>query len=70
MKRSLKKTINTFVNKVIDILNDNIVAIYNYGSVVLNDFKFGWSDIDILVLTKNNIDENTALRLLTIRQDL
>ena len=34
------------------------MSVYIYGSVVFNDFKMGWSDIDILVLTKNKLCPN------------
>lgn len=57
-------------NHIVDILQDNRPSIYLYGSVTLNDFKLGWSDIDILCLTENSITDEQANRLLTLRQEL
>ena len=45
-------------------------SIYLYGSVVLGDFCFGWSDIDILVLTHKEISEAAAQKLVRLRQAL
>ena len=70
MKRKLKDAINCMKSEIVSILKDNVISIYIYGSCVLNDFKLGWSDIDLLVLTKNNFDNETANKLLTLRQDL
>lgn len=41
-----------------------------YGSVVLNDFRLGWSDIDFLALTDAPITEEQAERLVPLRQTL
>ena len=37
---------------------------------MLGDFKLGWSDIDILVLTRNPIAEEQANRLVNLRQEM
>ena len=42
----------------------------SYGSSVLNDFRLGWSDIDILVLTDKQITEEQAQKLVGLRQAL
>ena len=39
-----------------------------YGSSVLNDFRLGWSDLDILVLTSKQITEEQAKSLVGLRQ--
>lgn len=70
MKKDLKVAIDEMKETINSILKENILAIYIYGSCVLDDFKLGWSDIDLLVLTKNEIDEETANKLLTLRQDM
>ncbi len=41
-----------------------------FGSVVLDDFKFGWSDIDFLLLTEKPLDKNLAASLVYLRQTL
>ena len=57
-------------NHIVKILLDNKPSIYLFGSVVLDDFKIGWSDIDILCLTKLEITDVQANRLLNLRQVL
>ena len=70
MNKNLKNSIKCVENKIVSTLKDNVLAIYVYGSIVLEDFKLGWSDIDLLVLTKNTIDEDVAKKLLTLRQEM
>lgn len=50
------------------VLFDNPVSIYLYGSIPLGDFRLGWSDIDILVLTDKQITEEQAKKLVDLRQ--
>ena len=69
MKKDLRNSINKMCEKIKEILKDNLLSIYIYGSCVLGDFKLGWSDIDILVLTKQSVSEELANKLLTLRQD-
>lgn len=52
------------------ILADGQPSVYLYGSSVLDDFRLGWSDIDILVLTQKPISEKQAETLRTLRQAL
>lgn len=39
---------------------DNRPSVYLYGLSCLDDFRPGWSDIDILVLTESAITEEQA----------
>ena len=55
---------------IAEILADCAPSIYLYGSVVLDDFRPGWSDIDMLVLTREEISESQAERLVGLRQEL
>ena len=65
-------------DEAVHIMTDDIASIligynptiYLYGSAVLDDFRLGWSDIDILVLTKGEISHERAEVLITLRQDL
>ena len=66
----LNKSIKVMVDNISQVLKDNLLSIYIYGSYVLNDFKLGWSDIDILVLTKKELDSDTAEKLIYLRQCL
>jgi len=64
----LNKAIKTMTGKIVSILADNKLTIYLFGSVVLDDFKLGWSDIDIIVLTEREISEQQADTLVGLRQ--
>ncbi len=70
MDRNLQRSINKMVEEISGILSDREPSIYLYGSVVLNDFRSGWSDIDILVLTQKQITEEQARRLVGLRQTM
>ncbi len=63
----MNNAINNMVNKIVSIIGDCKLSIYIYGSVVLDDFKPGWSDIDILVLTRESITEPQANELVGLR---
>lgn len=65
----LNESIGIIVDKIKTILKGN-PSICLFGSVVLNDFKLGWSDIDILVLTDAPIDETQVDQLVNLRQTL
>ena len=41
-----------------------------YGSIVLDDFHPGWSDIDFIAFTNDPIEQEQAERLLLLRQTL
>lgn len=62
--------INKMVREISSILQGNEPSIYLYGSSVLNDFRLGWSDIDILVLTDKQITEEQAKKLVGLRQGM
>ena len=66
----MKHSIETMKNRIVNILASNKPSIYLYGSVVLEDFKLGWSDIDILCLTESEITGEQASQLLNLRQIL
>lgn len=67
---SLHRSIDNISSCIAHILYDNFPTIYLYGSVVFDDFKSGWSDIDILVLTQKQITEEQANRLVNLRQEM
>lgn len=66
----MKESIEKMLREIEAILVDNEISIYFYGSVALNDFKLGWSDIDFLCLTKEPITRSQAEKLLYLRQNL
>ena len=64
----LKPAIKAVRRRVVDALEGCAASIYIYGSLALGDFRPGWSDIDILVLTEKEITEGQAGRLVNLRQ--
>lgn len=65
-----QKAINKMVCEIVDVLSECEPSIYLYGSSVLDDFRLGWSDIDILVLTEGSISDEQAKRLVSLRQTM
>jgi len=66
----VNQSIERMKNHIKELLPDNEPSIYLHGSIVLDDFKPGWSDIDLLCLTKRGMTEDEANRLLHLRQEL
>lgn len=66
----LREAMEIMINEILSILGDHNPSIYLYGSVATGDFKLGWSDIDILVLTDREITEQQAEGLVHLRQKL
>ena len=52
------------------ILAEKLHSVWLYGSVVMDDFCPGWSDIDFIALTGSPPTGAEAERLLTLRQQL
>lgn len=67
-RKDRQLAINIMVREISGILSDREPSIYIYGSSVLNDFRLGWSDIDILILTDKQITEEQAKILVGLRQ--
>ena len=70
MCEDLTRSIRNMTDEIVRVLTANDPAVYLYGSAALDDFQFGWSDIDILVLTENQISPAQAERLVHLRQKL
>lgn len=64
----LNRSIERMAERIAGILDGDVHSIWLYGSVVLDDFRPGWSDIDLLVLTSRPVTEDRARELLTLRQ--
>lgn len=67
---TLNEAIEIMTNEIVAVLADNKPTIYLFGSVVLDDFQLGWSDIDIVILTDHEITEQQAETLVVLRQSL
>ena len=63
-----RRAMDKMAREIGGILEDRGPSIYLYGSSVLEDFRLGWSDIDILVLTERRIEEDQAGKLVGLRQ--
>ena len=63
-------SIGRMTKEIVSVLDWNIHSIWLYGSVVQADFRLGWSDIDILVLTGKQITDGQAQKLVNLRQVL
>ncbi|MDR0897207.1 MAG: DUF4111 domain-containing protein [Oscillospiraceae bacterium] len=70
MPDALQTAIRTMTNAITAILADRTPTIYLYGSAATGDFRLGWSDIDLLVLTQGEISAAQADMLLPLRQTL
>ena len=50
--------INSFVEKSKEILQDNLVGIYLHGSAVMGCYNPAKSDIDLIVVVKDSIEDS------------
>lgn len=64
------RAVNKMVGRISKALEGCAPSVYLYGSSVLDDFRLGWSDIDILVLTERKITEEQAQGLVGLRGDM
>ena len=62
--------IGKMTNEIVRIMDGKVYGIWLCGSAVMDDFRPGWSDIDLIALTDGPIPENRAEQLLTLRQDM
>ena len=58
----LRKLLDTFVAQSKSILGDNLVGIYLHGSAVMGCFHEKKSDIDLLIVVKNEIPKEVKLQ--------
>lgn len=66
----LRLAINTMAVSIARILEDAEPSLYLYGSVTTGDYRPGWSDVDLLVLTSEPIQQTQTDALLYLRQFL
>ena len=65
MQKALK-LLEIIKNEYIKILNDNLIGIYIHGSLAFKCFNWEKSDIDFLVIIKNDIKLNDKEQLIKI----
>ena len=51
----MKQAIQVMTREILQILDGQEPSLYLFGSVTMDDFHLGWSDIDFLCLTKRPI---------------
>lgn len=66
----LESTLKRMADAVCGLLADCGPTMYLYGSAVADDFRPGWSDLDILVLTRHPIPPSAAEKLVVLRQTM
>ena len=66
----MNDAIDKMTNEIAGIMDGKVYGIWLYGSTVMDDFRLGWSDIDLIALTDGPIPEDRAQRLLSLRQDM
>ncbi len=66
----MQKAIERMAAEIAAVLGGKLWGMWLYGSVVLGDFRLGWSDIDFIALTDGPITGGEAERLLPLRQTL
>ena len=62
------ESIARMTEEIAAVMDRRVHSAWLYGSVVLDDFRLGWSDIDFIVLTDGPISDGQAQKLLTLRQ--
>lgn len=68
--RNIDAAVKAMARRIAEILEPCSPSVYLYGSLALADFRPGWSDIDILVLTGESISEVQAKRLVELRREM
>ena len=66
----MTESIARMTDEIVRILDQGVHSVWLYGSVVMDDFRLDWSDIDLLVLTERKITEEQAQALLMLRQTM
>lgn len=66
----MTESISNLIKEISDIMDGNLHSVWLYGSVVLGDFRPGWSDIDFIALTNTRISEGQAQKLVSLRQSM
>ena len=67
---ALRRSAETMAEQISAVLARPLCGFWLYGSVVLDDFRIGWSDIDCIAITEDPITEEQAKALVTLRQTL
>ena len=70
MDHELSGAVARMTGEIVSVLDREVYGIWLYGSVVMDDFRPGWSDIDFVALARGTVTEKQAEQLLMLRQEL
>ena len=70
MDHGISSAIARMTGEIVSVLDGDVYGVWLYGSVVMDDFRPGWSDIDFVALARGTLSESQAERLLTLRQEM
>lgn len=70
MQNDMQQALQKLLDAISELLPGAEMTAYLYGSVPADDFRHGWSDIDLLVLTDRALTAAEAERLVMLRQEL
>jgi hypothetical protein len=68
--QNVNETVRKMVSAMVSAADGRMHSVWLYGSLLLDDFRPGWSDIDFIAYTNGALSEPQAGRLLTLRQEL
>ena len=54
----MTESVSKLTGEISCIMGGNLHSVWLYGSIVLGDFRLGWSDIDFIAFTNPRIAEN------------
>lgn len=66
----MRVSIKRITDEIASRLGGKMHSLWLYGSVTMDDFHLGWSDIDFIALANGEIFEEAAQSLLILRQEL
>lgn len=69
-RKDLNQSIKQMTDHIVALLDKDVHGIWLFGSVVFDDFRLGWSDIDLLVLSNHPMTEDQATHLAGLRQQM
>lgn len=70
MQPKIKEICETFIKELEEVLGEGNFHFLLLGSAAMNAFNYGYSDIDIIVLTKDSLSDVLIDKLLYFRQEL
>ena len=66
----MRQALQTMTEALSGLSGGRLTALYLYGSAAMDDFRPGWSDVDVLCLLEAPPTEAQAASLVTLRQRL